>query len=464
MTAKELSQKIMTFSRDYFLMDVRNDRENFYALTKKALEENYICICGIIHNLILDGELEKALELIESIPDDFPIRILKPGLKLVHPQISWKEFITTINSLKKADMPLNSAILTAGRPYLLNGFNDFTRIGPLLEKYKALFMEDLKILYEGECVPFIYKLCLAEYKYQTNNLLDAEVLVSQTIKSLDMKSERRLLFVALYLQSKILLAHDKIIDTENFIKNIKDFVKEKGKAEFSYNIDAAEILFSLYEGNSTLVSKWLESSAPNEFTDFNMLDLYRYMIKIRCYIVFGNYAAVVSLAEKLRPLLEMGKRHADICELDILLSMAFYRAEKKELAFKTLEQALKVVRRRKYYRLAADEGETMLHLLIDYVNEKGNSDFLMMLIDMTREMAIAYPLYLKLSYSRGKTFSQIETDILKLLEQGKSKEEIGEYFFISVNTVKYHLKKIYAKLEVNTAHHAVWEARIQKII
>ena len=53
----------------------------------------------------------------------------------------------------------------------------------------------------------------------------------------------------------------------------------------------------------------------------------------------------------------------------------------------------------------------------------------------------------------------MEIAILKLLEQGKSKEEIGEYFFISINTVKYHMKKIYAKLGASSTHQAVWQAK-----
>ena len=82
---------------------------------------------------------------------------------------------------------------------------------------------------------------------------------------------------------------------------------------------------------------------------------------------------------------------------------------------------------------------------------------------MTRTMAINHPLYLQSVYN-NETFSQMETDILKLLEQGKTKEEISEYLFISVNTVKYHLKSIYAKLNVSAAHQAVWQARVMGII
>ena len=464
LTPAELYHKMEGFSLDYFLVDVRHDRESFYAIPNDQIWQYWLCISGIVLNHIMDGELEKAWEVIRSIPDEGQVRFAKIGLSIVHPEITWKELTGLIDYLKEINSPIWAVILTAGRPSVLNGLHDITRLGPFLEKNKDLFIEDLKMLYDGECAQFIWRLCLAEYKYQKNELLDAEVLVSQTIKAFDRNSERRLLFSALYLQSKILFAEHKTVDSESFIKNINDFSKENGRAEFSHNIEASHVLFSMYEGNTALAAEWLENGAPDEFADFNMLDLYRYMVKIRCYIITKNYAAVIALAEKLRPLLEHGHRYMDLCELDLMLSVVFYRTEKKELAFECFERALKLARRRKYYRLIADEGDAVIHILIDYINEKGQTDFLMKLLEMTREMAILYPLYLKPHFNGGKDFTQMQIDILHLLEQGKSNEEIGAYFFISINTVKYHLKKIFAKLEASNATGAVWKARMLRII
>ena len=307
-------------------------------------------------------------------------------------------------------------------------------------------------------------MCLAEYYYQKDRLFDAEVIVSRIIKEFNNDKEQRLLFVSLSLQAKIMMAQGKTVSVRSYIKNIRGLVRKNGEAEFSFNIDAAEVKLAFYEGNHTVIANWLKNDAPDEFADFNMLDLFRYMVKMRCYILNQKYTAVVALAEKLRPLIEAGKRHMDLCELDLILAIAFYRAKENQLAFEALSRSLKIARRRHYYRLIADEGEAILRLLIDYVKQYGETPFLMKLIESTRKMAINHPLYLKACYKNGVTFTQMEIDVLKLIEQGKSKEEISEYFFISTNTVKYHFKNIYAKLEASSAHQAVWEARVLGII
>ena len=70
-----------------------------------------------------------------------------------------------------------------------------------------------------------------------------------------------------------------------------------------------------------------------------------------------------------------------------------------------------------------------------------------------------YPNYLNISQESNTNFTEMEKDILRLLEQGKTYDEISEIFFISVNTVRYHIKKIYPKLGVTSASQAVFKAK-----
>ena len=462
LTPEELTEKLMLMPDSFYLVDLRNIREDFYALTEKDLEKNPILITGVYICYVMDGRLSEARKILELIPEEW--KIIKKGCLLVNPEIRWKEFMGILEEVKGWGRALGWIILTASRPYLLNGVNDFTRLYPFLERKKDEFMEYAGILYGKDFVNVMHKLCVAEYKYQQSDLLVAEVSVSQTVKEFDKRNEQRFLFVALYLMGKILLTQGRTVKAVSYIKGIRSFIRKNGVAEFSYNIDAAETLFALYEGDYVHVRKWMEHDAPDEFSNFNMLDLYRYMVKMRCYIVMRKYPSVVALAEKIRPLLEAGKRHMDLCEIDLLIAMSLWSAGEKELAFEALDRAVKIARRRKYYRLIADEGEVMLNLLVDWLKVRKSDDFIMRVVELTRSMAIAQPLYLKNLCKSDETFSQMEIDMLKLLEHGKTKEEIGEYFFISVNTVKYHMKNIYSKLGAKSPNQAVWNAKVMGII
>lgn len=63
------------------------------------------------------------------------------------------------------------------------------------------------------------------------------------------------------------------------------------------------------------------------------------------------------------------------------------------------------------------------------------------------------------SESLPEPLSESETRVLRLLGTDLSKREIGNELYVSVNTVKTHVKHLYAKLDVQTRHQAVERAR-----
>ena len=47
-----------------------------------------------------------------------------------------------------------------------------------------------------------------------------------------------------------------------------------------------------------------------------------------------------------------------------------------------------------------------------------------------------------------------ESEVLELIAAGKTNKEIADALFISINTVKYHVKKVYEKLQVSNRKEA----------
>ena len=60
------------------------------------------------------------------------------------------------------------------------------------------------------------------------------------------------------------------------------------------------------------------------------------------------------------------------------------------------------------------------------------------------------------------TLSEREQEVLDALSEGLSNKEIAARLFISVPTVRFHLKNIYAKLHVNSRTEAVLKAMQEK--
>lgn len=60
--------------------------------------------------------------------------------------------------------------------------------------------------------------------------------------------------------------------------------------------------------------------------------------------------------------------------------------------------------------------------------------------------------------------SERELEVLELVSKGLSNKEIASQLFVSINTVKTHLQKVYEKMEVHRRTQAVEKAKSLKII
>lgn len=60
--------------------------------------------------------------------------------------------------------------------------------------------------------------------------------------------------------------------------------------------------------------------------------------------------------------------------------------------------------------------------------------------------------------------SERESEVLALLAQGHSNDEIGRRLFVSTSTVKTHLASVYRKLEVSRRTQAIQKARTLRIV
>lgn len=66
--------------------------------------------------------------------------------------------------------------------------------------------------------------------------------------------------------------------------------------------------------------------------------------------------------------------------------------------------------------------------------------------------------------SSSIVLSQREKEVLTLLSEGNTYDIIGEKLFISRNTIKFHLKNIYIKLQVHSNIEAIQKANKENLI
>ena len=429
-------------------------RKWFLELTEEQMAERPLLKQGLAHIMMMSGDLKEAQKLIDWMQPDGQCQL---NTRLMMPGITHEGMHEIAGKLQGNGWLADNYVITAGRPSILNGAWDMTAYMDRILEHDPAMKETLQILYPQQA-DVIFELAQAEAMYWRNDCYKALMQVVGKLPNLRESKDIRLLFVALTLEIYILVINGQAVSVDDMMSNLRQQLKSSELEAYLPNIDAMEAWASMYTGDYTRVTKWLRNAAPDEFGKFCMLDLFRYMVKMRAYIIQGKYLAVTSLCQRLLPLLEQGRRYMDTCELHIIWAMSEHADGREMSALDHLGKALEISRKYRYDRLFADDGQRIYKLLKLYRKQHGSpgEDFyLEQLISMSEKTASLYPRYLKSQLPNQPALTETEMKVLRLLADYRTNAEIAEITGMAEETAKKHCKHILEKLEVANRHQAV---------
>ncbi len=149
-------------------------------------------------------------------------------------------------------------------------------------------------------------------------------------------------------------------------------------------------------------------------------------------------------------------------EVQMLLALTLYAQGKTKQALSTLGPILAQAEPEGYLRLFADEGAAMAHLLaLIGPFTTASPDYLQRIQAAIAPAWLAQPDPSTLVGARSTPYeplSERERDILQLVAEGCSNQQIAEYLILSLHTVKLHVKHLLAKLGATNRTQAVARA------
>jgi LuxR family transcriptional regulator, maltose regulon positive regulatory protein len=166
----------------------------------------------------------------------------------------------------------------------------------------------------------------------------------------------------------------------------------------------------------------------------------------------------------------------------VLLALAYQQCKNQDMAVKILEELLLITKSEGYIRLFIDEGEKMKALLLETLRQNPR-----LLDDVILNKHVNQVLDAFATKTGSKTQIASSTDetkntsksnhapliealsgremqVLALIGNGKSYDQIANELFVALSTVQWHVKNIYRKLSVHSGTEAVATARALGIL
>ena len=455
-------------------------REYYLMLSDKDIEsEPWLMISmSLLYSVMLNieksefwyGKLKERLAAAKGSEK----REIQVGLAYLDIALPHKGSVNTLETIKNQNILMKekpSAFpelsVTSNIPSMINGGKDFCE---WTKRDREILRTTGKVLstFLGSHGKGFVNLGLAESFYEKGgDSYEISTLISKAKNQIEAgDGNYNMMFVAIGLQARLFLINGEISEAR---EQVEGFRERTEKTKFIYklggNINALLCRISLYEGDYNAVNEWLSNKAPDE-NEFFVLNRYRYITKIRCYIAFERYAPALALIDRLSDYAELCDRKYISMELAVLKSIIKFR--KKSDWKDEFTAALRKIREYDFIRIVSEYGAAVLPLL-DAVREEFLSDaktagWFGKILDETRKIALRYPVYLKTEIANLPALSETAVKILGMQAEGMTLKQIGERLGITERTAKFHAQETYRKLGVNSRTEAILAAKNLNII
>jgi LuxR family maltose regulon positive regulatory protein len=210
------------------------------------------------------------------------------------------------------------------------------------------------------------------------------------------------------------------------------------------------------------VPQWVEERelvADGKLTHLNEIE---YMMLARILIAQEQLDEATVLLQRLLEAAEAGGRTSRVIEILILQALVFYAQGDTEQALTTLEKALTLAESEGFIRIFVDEGPPMSRLLYEAVTRgivPGYANRLLAAFPMS-EPEQTDPSITQIPKSKlVEPLSEREIEVLQLIAEGLTNQEVASRLFLALSTVKVHTRNIYGKLGAHHRADAVAKAR-----
>jgi LuxR family maltose regulon positive regulatory protein len=237
-------------------------------------------------------------------------------------------------------------------------------------------------------------------------------------------------------------------------------------------VDAYQAMLALHRGEVQAALGWAETFQAAGSALIPWIRETANLILVQVFLAAGEWKKALLLSRQCLDEAETGQRWGRVVELMVLQSVALAASGEVPPAVDALKHALSLARPEGYRRVFLDGGEPVRQLLESAVQSSPGEDLAAyaqsLLEDFKKESLHPgeepQPPFSgrRPAFRAGlpvEPLSERELQVLRLLAAGSSNPEIAAQLYISLNTVKSHLKNIYGKLGVTRRGQATARAR-----
>jgi LuxR family maltose regulon positive regulatory protein len=263
---------------------------------------------------------------------------------------------------------------------------------------------------------------------------------------------------------RVLLTTGDMAEAEELIRKVENHTRQSDLPPWIPKLMAAwQARLWLAQDKLEAASQWVAERELGGNGELQFLRDFEQIVLARVLMAQRRLDETAMLLPCLLEAAEAGGHVSSVIEILVLQALALQAQGDTDQAIGTLENALIRAEPEGFVRIFLDEGQPMVRLLYEAASRG-------MAPDYVRRLLAAYPVAQVERTSPPESqsprekilepLSEREIEVLQLIAEGLTNQEIASRLFISLNTVKGHTRNIYGKLGVHSRTQAVARARV----
>lgn len=241
-------------------------------------------------------------------------------------------------------------------------------------------------------------------------------------------------------------------------------------------VEALKARVYLRQGQLRKARAWAQARGLTVRDDLSYLREFEHLTLARVLVATGSSQQTNGLLERLRQAAEAQDRTGSVLDILLTQALAWQAQGNPSAALLALDRALTLAEPEGYVRTFVDEGEAMRLMLVEWralmqQQRRGEGQQLSAYVD---QLLAAFGQSAAVQGHRSsfsthpssfsippliEPLSPRELEVLRLIQQGLSNQEIADRLYLALSTVKGYTRTLFDKLQVQRRTEAVARAR-----
>jgi LuxR family maltose regulon positive regulatory protein len=444
-----------------------------YAGERAAVEALVLSMQGAV-----DRSVEASQRALEALPEDrlFMRSLVADSLGLCY--LMQGKIDAAIEALEEAARlgeRIGSVITAVGA---LSSVAGLLMNAGQLRRAQRLYRRSLELAVDerGRLLPVAGKalLGLGELAREWNDLDAAETYMHQAIERMTLYAELGDVIGYLSL-SRIAHSRGDVDGAKEYLDRSLRIAEQTESIEMDDRISMLQqVRLWLEQGNLIAVESWMQDAgmrtrplagteAYQKMADkqFFYVDMAERLTQIRVHLAVGEPQIALEIAQAYLVHTEKMGQMKRVIEFLILQARALSDLGRAEEALEVLGRALAMAEPEGYLRLFLDEGEPMAGLLYKAMQAEITPQYTAHILAAFESQVRAEAIASEATGGEAlvESLSDREIEVLSLVAEGLTNQQIAQKLVLSLSTVKWHTSNIYGKLGVRNRSQAVAVAR-----